>query len=98
MTDPGLVIRQSLSETSVGATNGCIICKLVIAAKTIISHDATKIDCLDGFQLAFYWFDKSCAFDRIDVEPVDHMNNYIPVLEGGLNIKLVLEDDIFSKA
>ena len=71
---------------------------MVIVAKTIIGHDATKIDCLDGFQLAFYWFDKSCAFDRIDVEPVDRMNNYNPVLEGGLNIKLVLEDGIFSKA
>lgn len=77
--------------------NGCIICKLVIAAQTTISQHTTLVDRLDGFKLALYWFDKFSRFDRIDVTPVDHMNHDLSV-HGHFNaIRLVLEDGIALK-
>ena len=97
LTDPRWVVRQSLSEVSSAAMNGCTTCNLVIAAQTTICQHITAVDQLHSFKLALYWFGNTGVFDRIDVTPVDHMNRDLSI-HGHLNgIRLTLEDGSVRK-
>lgn len=72
LTKEEFIVHRSLSAVSSSALGGCIVCRLAIAAKPTLRRDTGSS--LYGFQIALYWDDAIRKFSRIDVIPVNHLD------------------------
>lgn len=79
--------------------NGCVVCKLAIAAKATISQYTAATDQLDSFKLALHWnrwIGKAGSFTSIEVTLLNPTNNIISTRGDVDRIRLVLDDGIPS--